>query len=159
VNIVNAQLSVNPGAFYNMLQSTRSARGAAQSALDKVRADIQKGTIDLYYRVVLAQETVDLQQKALEALGENVRVVTAGYEKGLFSKLDYLSAKVEYSNQQTELQRAQNALLSARAAFNIHLGRGINEAVVPDFDPARFDRDELGRYVGEAVMRMHSCGA
>lgn len=144
VKFVNAELAVNPGVFYNSLQASRSAHVIAENEVRKVKLDTTIETIKLYYQLLLAAESITLREESTKALEENLRVITVGYNKGTFSKLDYLRAKVSYSNEKTQLINAQNNYLSARAALNIHLGRDINAPVnLVDLSEIRLNEQEL----------------
>ncbi|MBN2402710.1 MAG: TolC family protein [Spirochaetes bacterium] len=126
VTFVNGELYVNPGVFYNSLQSSRKGHVIAENEVRKVKLDTTIQTIRLYYSLLLAGESIKLREESAKALEENLRVVTIGYNKGTFSKLDFLRAKVAFSNEKTLLITAKNNYLSAKASLNIHLGRDIN---------------------------------
>ena len=97
----------------------------------------------------------------MKALQENLKVITIGYQKGTFSKLDFLRAKVAYSNERTKHINAENDFLSARAALNIHMGREIDAPVPIGEDVLLVDTSELSSipfegknekaYVGEMI--------
>ncbi len=129
IRFVNAELAINPGVFYNSLQASRNAHIIFENEVRKVKLDTTIQTIKLYYQLLLAGESITLREESTKALEENLRVITVGYNKGTFSKLDFLRAKVSYSNEKTQLINAQNNYLSARAALNIHLGKNINAPV------------------------------
>ena len=134
VKIVNGTLAVNPGAFYHGLMASRKGYIIAEKDVRRIKADTAIRTIKLYYQVLLARESITLQRDSLKSLEENLRVVTTGYRRGTFSKLDYLRARVAMSNQKTVLINSENQYMTARATLNIQLGRDINDPL--DADPS-----------------------
>lgn len=133
ITFVNAEIAVNPGVFYNSLQASRNGHIIAVNNVKKTKADTIIKTIQLYYQVILAKETIKMREQSMEALGENLRAVKVGYDRGILSKLDYLRARVAYSNEKTLLINAENDYLSARAVLNIQIGNEINYPVSVDF--------------------------
>jgi outer membrane protein TolC len=138
IKIVNGTLAVNPGIFYNSLKAARKGYIVADKEVRRVKAEITIQCIRLYYQTLMARELVKLYSESVNLLGENMRVVTTGYQKGVLSKLDFLRAKVAHANERTKLINAQNDYRSAQAALNIHMGRDIHEALTL--------QDTLGRY-------------
>ena len=132
IKFINGQLTVNPGTFYHSLQASYKGRVAAENEVRTVKADTIITTIQLYYQMLLAGEMIELRRESIKALEENFRVVTVGYQKGTFSRLEFLRAKVSLSNEKTKLINAENDYQSARAALNIHLGREIGDPLQPD---------------------------
>lgn len=148
VNIINAQLNVNPGAFYHSLKASRQSYIAAETALRQIKSSIKKGTIDLFYSSLLANENLKIKKESLILLKENFDTVNTGYQKGVFSKLDYLNAKVSYTNARTDVINAQNDYDSAIAALNVHLGFDINHNIELVFSTDSFQKDELDSIIG-----------
>ncbi|MDY6967198.1 MAG: TolC family protein [Spirochaetota bacterium] len=126
IKFINGNITVNPGIFYNSLKASRSAHVIAVSDLRKVKSETTIQTISLYYGVMLARESVKMRKESLEALKENLKTVTTGYEKGILSRLDFLRAKVAFSNAKTMLINSENDYLTALSGLNIHLGYEID---------------------------------
>jgi outer membrane protein len=144
VTFINGELFVNPGVFYNSLQASRKFHVIAENEVRKVKLDTTILTIRLYYQYLLAGEGIKLREESTKALEENLKVVTIGYNKGTFSKLDFLRAKVTYANEKTQLITAQNNYLSAKASLNIHLGRDINApANLVELSNIKVNKDDL----------------
>ncbi len=143
INIVNMQFAINPGVFYNSLRSAQSGYEASELYLRKVRADINKATIDIYYSVILAKETLRMREESAKALGENLKTVKMGYEKGILPKLQYLSAQVEYSNAQTQVINSKSDYESAMNTLNIHIGNELETPISLTFDILNFNNKEL----------------
>lgn len=132
VKIISGQIAVNPGSLYNSLQASRNGYIASEYEARSIKANTIITTLRLYYQILLTKELITMHQEALKALEENLRVVTVGYQKGTFSKLDFLRAKVAYNNEKTQLINAKNDYLTVCATFNIQLNREINEPVELD---------------------------
>ncbi|MFW5861573.1 MAG: TolC family protein [Spirochaetota bacterium] len=143
IKFINGQLTVNPGTFYHSLQASYTGRVAAENEVRTVKADTIITTIQLYYQMLLAGEMINLRKESIKALEENLRVVTVGYRKGTFSRLEFLRAKVSLSNEKTKLINAENDYQSARAALNVHLGREIGDPLQPDTAALDVDVDSL----------------
>lgn len=148
INIVNAQFNLNPGAFYNSLKASREYYIAAESSLRQISASIKKGTIDIFYAALLAEENLKIKKQSLNLLKENFDTVNTGYRKGVFSRLDYLNAKVAYTNARTDVINAQNDYDSAIASLNVFLGYDINYKIKLVFSTDNFNKDELGSIIG-----------
>ncbi len=132
VKFITGQLTVNPGVFYNTLQASRSSHVAAEHEVRRERAETTKQAIQGYYGLILARQTVAMRAASLKALDENLKTVTIGYNKGIFSRLDYLRAQVSYSNEKTQLINAENDYRKALASLNILIGNEIDEAIEID---------------------------
>lgn len=143
VKIINGQISINPGTFYNTLQSSRNNFIASEHDARRVKADTTITTLRLYYQILLTKELITMHEESLKALEENLRIVTVGYQKGTFSKLDFLRARVAYNNEKTQLINAKNDYLTVCATFNIHLNREINEAVILDESVLKVHEEDL----------------
>ncbi len=126
IKFVKAAIAVNPGTFYNSLRASQDGNVIAVNDEKRIRLDTTATTIRLYYRILLAAEIIKMRIDSINALDEHLRVVTAGYKIGTFTRLDYLRGKVAAANEKTRLINARNEYLSAMAALNIHLGRDID---------------------------------
>lgn len=143
VKIINGQISINPGVFYNSLQSSRNGFIASEYEARKIKTETIITTIQLYYQILLTKQLITMHEESLKALEENLRIITVGYQKGTFSKLDFLRAKVAYNNEKTQLINAQNDYLTVSATFNIHINRDINEPIVLDESILQVDQTDI----------------
>lgn len=142
IKFVKCSLTINPGVFYNSLRASQDGKVIAVNEQRRIQADTTIQTIRLYYRILLAGEIITLRTDSLKALEENLRVVTAGYRIGSFTRLDFLRASVAAANEKTRLINARNEYLSAKAALNIHLDREIDS-------PLELDRGAITVDTGE----------
>jgi len=132
IKFINGQITLNPGVFYNTLQASRNAHIVAENNVRKVKGDTVVRAIQSYYRLLLAREGAAMREESIRALDENLKTVTIGYNKGIFSRLDYLRAQVAFSNEKTQLINADNDALSAMADLNIQIGNDIFVRLDPD---------------------------
>ncbi|MBN1534382.1 MAG: TolC family protein [Spirochaetes bacterium] len=126
VKFINGQITVNPGVFYNTLQASRNAHIIAENNVRKVKNETVVRAIQSYYRLLLAREGAAMREESIKALEENLKTVTIGYNRGLFSRLDYLRAQVALANEKTQHINAANDAISAMADLNIQIGNDID---------------------------------
>lgn len=132
INIINSSITLNPGTIYNSVMSARDGRIIAENSLRVVKSEIEKSTIQLFYDLILARETVKIQTESNSSLRENLRTVTAAFNQGRTSRLDYLTAKLTLANSDTDLINARSDAEIALAALNIKLGNDASMSTVPD---------------------------
>lgn len=142
LQIIRGSLAVNPGGFYNRLESSREDKIITVNEERKIKADTTVNAIQLYYRVLLSQDVVRLRSDSVKSLEENLRVVEAGYKNGSYTKLAFLRAGVAAANENTRLINAKKEYEQARSAFNLHLGRDIDLPVVLDEKALQLERAE-----------------
>ncbi len=71
---------------------------------DFVRFSVQEA----YFNALLAEETLRISEKAMEATEEAVRVARSGYKNGTVSRFDLLRSEVELENRRAPLVAALN---------------------------------------------------
>ena len=71
---------------------------------DFVRFSVQQA----YFNVLLAEETLMISEKAMEATEEAVRVARRGFENGTVSRFNLLRSEVELENRRAPLVAARN---------------------------------------------------
>jgi outer membrane protein len=123
LKFVKASITINPGVFYNSLRASQDGHIIAVNDEQRIKLDNTLMTIKLYYRILLTAEIIKVRVESIKALEENLRVITAGYKIGTYTKLDYLHSKVAAANEKTRLINARNDYQSAKASLNIHMGR------------------------------------
>jgi outer membrane protein len=132
INIINSSITVNPGSVYNSIMAAREGRIIAENNLRVVKSNTEKNIIQQFYDLILARETVKIQTESNNSLRENLKTVTASYNQGRSSKLDYLTAKVSLINSETDLINAESESERKLALLNISLGNKINTKIDPD---------------------------
>jgi outer membrane protein len=129
IQLVNGTLSVNPGAFLGRLSSSREERIISVNEERRIKTETIVSSIELYYKVLLAADTVKLRDDSVKSLEENLRIVENSYKAGTLTKLVYLRAKVAAANEKTARINAERDFESMKARFNIQLGREIDTPV------------------------------
>jgi outer membrane protein TolC len=142
IQIVKGSLSVNPGSFYNRLQSTREDKILTVNEERRIKADTVVNAIHLYYKVLLAQDVLKLRSDSVKALDENLRIVEAGYKNGSYTRLAFLRAGVAAANEKTRLINSGRDYEQAKSAFNLHLGREIDSPLMLDVKALELESPE-----------------
>lgn len=122
IRLAQLAFGVNPGAFYNSLELSRSNHISARENLRRVRSEIECAVIRSYFDLILAAEEVTLRKESLALLGENLRDVRNLYKTGSVPKFDLLQAQVRHKSVEPLLFDAENRRKVALDLFNYHLG-------------------------------------
>lgn len=86
-----------------------------------------------YYGVVLEKENLRLLRDNLELSRERLTIAQTKYEVGKASKMEYLSAKVDYNEDTAAFVQQKEALFNAKANLNTLLAREADAGfTVPD---------------------------
>jgi outer membrane protein TolC len=125
----------------------------AKLGIDQSEMSIELEKLDLalrvktaYYNVLLADASIEVADKSVEALESAANVSRNFHKVGLVPINDVLQAEVDLANSVQARTRTKNGARLARAIFNTVLVRGVNEPVelegISDFDPEIGDFDE-----------------
>jgi len=76
-----------------------------------------------YYRIVLEQAQLKVLEQTLELSRQRVEFAKSRYEIGKGSKIDYLTAQVDFNADQTSLIVQKEVLINAKIDLNVLLGR------------------------------------
>ncbi len=145
--IVDGQITINPGNFYNTLQSSRDAHIVAEYTARQTKAETILQAINYFFQLILSEDNVELGKWSAQALKENFNIIAVGERKGLFTKFDYLQAKVSYYNEQTKLINAENTLSNDRANLNLYIGRSIYSKILVDRKSIDETLNEVSNYL------------
>ncbi len=88
-------------------------------ALENTVAAVQSA----YYRVVVEQARYGVLEQTLELSAQRTEFSQSRYEIGKGSKIDYLSAQVDYNSDQTDLIVQREVLQMARVDLNVLMGQ------------------------------------
>ncbi|MBS1716304.1 MAG: TolC family protein [Armatimonadetes bacterium] len=118
----------------------RAQSYAMLAAENDVARDIRKA----FYRVLQAQELVDVSQKALDAANLSLKNAELELKVGTKAKVDVLNFATQAEQAKSDLITAQNNLDQAKQAFNSTLGRPIDTpfTLAPTTDVAVINLDE-----------------
>ena len=99
-------------------------QGVAAATLDttKAREDVIYQTIEIYFGAVLARESVNVAQKAVDTSRESVKNAEAAVETQRSVESDLLQAKVQRSQNEEALLRRQNQYKLAKEGLATLMG-------------------------------------
>lgn len=99
------------GRFRNLQEET--VRGTSQAIATRVRVS--------YFDVLLAQESVRLNENSVERVRETLEDTRAMERAGVAPSSDVLRLEVELANLEPELRRAENGLAASRRQLGIEI--------------------------------------
>ena len=102
----------------------------AASRFESYQAEVVRGTEQqivtrarlAYYDVLLAEEAARLNRESYARIQEALEETRAMFRAGLTSEYETLRLEVELSNVESDLRRAEDAVLAARRALAVELG-------------------------------------
>lgn len=102
----------------------------AASRYESYQAEIVRGTEQQivtrarlsFYEVLLAEEAARLNRESFERIQETLRETRAMHAAGLTSEYEVLRLEVELSNVESDMRRAEDAVLAARRSLAVELG-------------------------------------
>lgn len=83
-----------------------------------------------YYKVLLAQKTVELNEEALNKANEQLKVVQVKYDNGSVTKLDLLQSELAVNQAKIEYDNAVDDLAIEQLAFNNTVGLPFEQEVI-----------------------------
>ena len=116
----------------NYKKGIGAAKAAEQGALDEVASaanDVRHNVRTAYYKVLAAEESLKVDQQALEDANRRYKDTQVQFEAGTAARVDVLRAQVQVSSASIDLRAAQNATDLAKQSFNQALGRAIETPV------------------------------
>ncbi len=112
---------------YRILQIERNrSRFETQAVLESTLSNI----IQSYYQLVFEQAQYNVLETAIELSQERLDIAQANYEVGRFSKIDFLSAKVDLNTDKTNLLNQEEVVKQSMVTLNLLLGQNPNEQLV-----------------------------
>ena len=121
----------------------------AQRAFQATAEDVVRNTTKTFYRVMLAEDLVEVNRQGLDVVKANLDNVRSLYEHGSAAEYDLLRAEVQYANTEPLLITAENnfelATNSLKALLSIPFDQGLvlegaaefQEVSPPDLETAR----------------------
>lgn len=115
----------------------KAGQANAQVTIETTVADVSNA----YFDVVRQRQRVDALRDALDSISaERVRLARDRFEVGQGSKLDYLSAQVDYNTDKAALIAQEQALQNAKITLNALMVRDLKtDFIVPDTIALRKD--------------------
>ncbi|QIB67851.1 TolC family protein [Aminipila butyrica] len=97
-----------------------------QAELNQIEAD----TISIYYKVLLAQDNLNIAKENLTTQQKTLKNVQAKKDVGLLSKKDVLQAQSAVADAESAVRSADTKLKYAKMSFNYLLGYNVQQEVV-----------------------------
>ncbi|MFV0517912.1 MAG: TolC family protein [Aminipila sp.] len=91
---------------------------------------IESDTISIYYKVLLAQDSLKIAKENLITQEKTLKNVEAKKAVGLLSKKDVLQAKSAVADAQSAVRAAETQLKYAKMSFNYLLGFNVQQEVI-----------------------------
>ena len=115
----------------------------ASAAMDETRLIVTADAKVAFYRVLFAQQDMDLATQNLTMVEEVLRIVKARVAVGEATPLETMKATVETQKAKKEVARAQNALVVVRAKLNMVTGGALGKqfSIRGDFESPRQELD------------------
>jgi outer membrane protein TolC len=108
------------------LYSQTGAEGVAQA-----KAGVAKAVRQLYYSILLASATVDIQREALTTTQDHLTTIEAQFKQGIASDLSVLRQKVEVANSEPAVTKAANLYEKGLLGLTDLLGLDPEEEIRP----------------------------
>lgn len=135
---------------YRVLQLERNkSRFETKAVLESTLSNI----IQSYYQLVFEQAQYKVLETAIELSNDRLEIAEANYEVGRFSKIDFLSAKVDLNSDKTSLLNQEEVVKQTMVNLNLFLGQNPNEQLVA-VDSIIIDKDlELDNLISDLKTR------
>lgn len=134
---VGLALPIELGGKRSARIGVADARGArARIAAAILRADLELTVTQAYAEAIAAERRLDIARTQVGIATEGLRVATDRVQVGATSPIDQQRAEVAAVNARAALEKAERAVLVARA----NLGRLLGRSVTEPLDMAWFDR-------------------
>lgn len=95
---------------------------AGKEELRTAQRDVTRQVRQMYYAVLLSRKMVDIQKETLGLSKQYLKTIEAKYRQGISSDLDLLRQRVEVSNNEPALTKAQNSYETTLLQFKNLLG-------------------------------------
>jgi len=126
IKFVQMKFGINPGLFYNALQTSRKNYSSSIEEMRRIKGEIEYNVIKSYFDLILANEMILLKHESLDVLRNNLNDVKNMFKAGVVPEYELLQANVLMMNQESELNNAVSAGRVALDMFNHILGTGRN---------------------------------
>ena len=116
IKFVQLRFGINPGVFYNTLESSRRAYTVAEEDQRRVKAEVEFTVIQGYFSVLLAGEMAALRRESLELLKSN-RATWKLYRTGSVPSSN-CCRRMQYKSQEPLVLEAESNYRIALDTFN-----------------------------------------
>jgi len=113
------------GRRERQIDMARLGEGAADNQREAVYNELVHHVTEAYYRVLQAQDFVDVQDGSVKSLEKSLRVANQRLKAGAAVKTDVLNLDVKLAQAREDLIRARNGIQLAIAALNTAIGEDL----------------------------------
>ncbi|MBO4555629.1 MAG: TolC family protein [Elusimicrobiales bacterium] len=126
-NAINASLGLTQvlwagGKVGSVIKMAKIYSKEGKEALKTAQRDTVKQVKQMYYAVLLSKKMVGIQKETLDLSKQYLKTIEAKYRQGISSDLELLRQRVEVSNNEPALTKAQNSYEAALLNFKNLLG-------------------------------------
>lgn len=122
--LLNSDMLFKRSAVKNRLKATEEQ---FEGTMHYVRFQVK----DLYFRLLLMEESLESVEKSLEAARENERQAGNFFEQDMINKADYLAAKVRLLELESRRSQVEDQLQTVQDNLKFMLGLDDNVRIVP----------------------------
>ncbi len=101
----------------------------AKIKFNKAEQKLTLDVINAFYGALIAQELNDVQQEALKANEEYLRITKTKYANGQASNFDVLQAQVQYANSLPDAKKAEDGVIIAKQMLKNTLGLPLDQEI------------------------------
>ena len=135
--IYSSSLQINQpiwtfGKVDEAINVAREFELATKSNYASTMQNIQKSSVDMFYRVVMTQIAADIAQRSLDRKKELYEFMDRNFKMGAGAKAQILITLADYKSAGVALRQAQQDALTMKMMMNNFLGRPLNESIELD---------------------------
>lgn len=113
------------GVLANVVRAAQFSAEAAEINIDTERNILRLQVRESFYRVLQAQDAVQIFADSLRLAQERQRVVQVQLDKGVVARVDLLRAQTQTAQSEADLLNAQNNVSLAKQGLNFAMSRPI----------------------------------
>lgn len=115
------------GSYIVGVQATKAFLSYSRNNKEKTQQDVRKAVVEAYGNVLLAQESVTILQKNLDALQSNLYETQKLYENGLAEEENVEQLQITFSTVESQLKNAQRLQKITLQMLNLVMGLPIEK--------------------------------
>lgn len=118
------------GSYLVALKASTAFLEFSENANEKTRLEVRKGVINAYGGVLLTEESVNIVEKNIDAITDNLSETQALYEEGFAEEEDAEQLQITKLQLENLLSNTKRQADIAKQMFNLALGIPVNAPVV-----------------------------
>ena len=118
------------GSYLVALKASTAFLEFSENANEKTRLEVRKGVINAYGGVLLTEESVNIVEKNIDAITDNLSETQALYEEGFAEEEDAEQLQITKLQLENQLSNTKRQADIAKQMFNLALGIPVNAPVV-----------------------------